>query len=172
MNQYNSPALTEFSAPFPLVRTCLLVDVPVQTVVLQDKPVLFPFLGEVSLGVSLPPQPALAVPSAQRLAGDPPPAQGGQAATCPTSQGENEPLRRQKLENSLRVCSPLFFFRLFEDDCWYVCVDQKEDKCQAVCETKQNLRHNNTLHSVTQHNTINAMPARILLLVHLLQRPP
>lgn len=90
----------------------------------------------------------------------------------PRAKGENEPLRRQKLENSLRVCSPLFFFRLFEDDCWYVCVHQKEDKCQAVCETKQNLRHNNTLHSVTQHNTINAMPARILLLVHLLQRPP
>lgn len=61
--------------------TCLFVDVPVQAVVLEDKPVLLPFLGKVTLRVSLSPQPALAVSSAQSLAGNTPPTQGGQTAS-------------------------------------------------------------------------------------------
>jgi len=67
--------------------TYLLVDVPVQAVVLENKPVLLPLLREVTLGISLPPQPALAVSSAQRLAGNTPPAQGGQ--TSPWSGKKN-----------------------------------------------------------------------------------
>lgn len=61
-------------------QTCLLIDVPVQAVILENKPVLLPLLRKVTLRISLSPQPALAVSSAQRLAGNTPPTQGGQTS--------------------------------------------------------------------------------------------
>lgn len=66
--------------------TCLFIDVPVQAVVLQDKPVLLPFLRKVTLCISLSPQPALAVSSAQSLAGNTPPTQGGQTASWTSTE--------------------------------------------------------------------------------------
>lgn len=64
------------------VLTHLFIDVPVQAVILQDKPVLLPLLREVALGVSLSPQPAFAVSSAQGLAGNTPPTERGQRSAC------------------------------------------------------------------------------------------
>lgn len=77
--------------------TRLLVDVPVQAVVLQHEPVLLPFVGEVSLGVPLPPQPALAVAPAQRLAGDASPAQRGQTPSWETWE-------KTDLSSSIKAC--------------------------------------------------------------------
>lgn len=53
-----------------IARSHLLVPVPVQTAALQNEPVLLPPLGEIRFSVLLLPQPALAVPLAQVLAGD------------------------------------------------------------------------------------------------------
>lgn len=55
----------------------LFVDVPVQAVVLQNEPVLLPFMRKVTFGVPLAPQPAFAVASAKRLAGNAAAAQVG-----------------------------------------------------------------------------------------------
>lgn len=41
----------------------LFIDIPIQRCVLQDKPVFFPFLGEITLGIFLFPKPAFTVPS-------------------------------------------------------------------------------------------------------------
>lgn len=62
--------------------THLLVHVPVETGVLQDKPVLLPFLRKVAFGVFLLPEPAFAVSPAQILAGDSSLADGGQRSGC------------------------------------------------------------------------------------------
>lgn len=60
------------------VRTYVLVCVPVQGGILQDEPVLFPFLGEISFGILFLPEPALAVTVAQVLAGNASPAHAGE----------------------------------------------------------------------------------------------
>lgn len=62
--------------------TRLFVDVPVQAVILQNKPVLLPLLRKVALGIPLSPQPAFAVSSAESLAGNTPPTEGGQRSSC------------------------------------------------------------------------------------------
>lgn len=66
---------------FSFTKAHLFVDVPVQAVVLQDEPVLLPLMGEVSLGIPLPPQPTLAVAPAERLAGNTSPTQRGQTSS-------------------------------------------------------------------------------------------
>lgn len=58
--------------------TYILVCVPVQGGILQNEPVLFPFLGEITFGILFLPEPALAVAVAQVLAGDAPPAHAGE----------------------------------------------------------------------------------------------
>lgn len=64
-----------------MTKTYLLVNVPVEAIVFQNKPILLPLLRKVTLGISLSPQPALTVSSAQGLAGNTPPTQGGQTAS-------------------------------------------------------------------------------------------
>lgn len=64
------------------VLTHLFIDVPVQAVILQNKPVLLPLLRKVTLGISLSPQPAFAVSSAESLAGNTPPTERGQRSAC------------------------------------------------------------------------------------------
>lgn len=68
--------------------TYILVCVPVQGGILEDEPVLFPFLGEVTLGILFLPEPALAVAVAQVLAGDSPPAHAGQGTPWDRASGE------------------------------------------------------------------------------------
>lgn len=50
----------------------ILVGVPVEAGLFEDKPVFPPFLSEVAFGILLLPQPALTVPVAQVLTGDSP----------------------------------------------------------------------------------------------------
>lgn len=61
-----------------MVCTYILVCVPVQGGVLQNEPVLFPFLGEITFGILFLPEPALAVAVPQVLAGNSSPAHAGQ----------------------------------------------------------------------------------------------
>lgn len=63
----------------------VLVRVPVEAGLFEDKPVFPPFLGEVAFSILLLPQPALTVSMAQVLTGNPPstgtskgPCKGGQ----------------------------------------------------------------------------------------------
>lgn len=63
----------------------VLVGVPVETGLFEDEPVLPPFLGEVSFGVLLLPQPALAVTVAQVLTGNSP-STGTSEGTCRESK--------------------------------------------------------------------------------------
>lgn len=79
---------------FPL--THLFIDVPVQAVILQNKPVLLPFLRKVTFGISLSPQPAFAVSSAQSLAGNTPPTERGQRSACNHTAGKGR-WRSQKV---------------------------------------------------------------------------
>lgn len=77
--------------------TRLLVDVPVQTVVLQDEPVLLPLVRKITLSVSLPPQPALTVSSTQSFAGNTSTTQGRQTPPCnDTERNHGETERRRE----------------------------------------------------------------------------
>lgn len=74
--------VNKMSSMLLFLLTHLLVDVPVQAVILQNKPVLLPLLRKVTLGVPLSPQPAFAVASAESLAGNTPPTERGQRSAC------------------------------------------------------------------------------------------
>lgn len=82
--------------------TYLFIDVPVQAVVFQNKPVLLPFLRKVTLCISLSPQPTLAVSSAQRLAGNTPPTQRGQTSSW-NNMEEMWRQRNSRTENDLKT---------------------------------------------------------------------
>lgn len=65
-------------APSASRTTHFLVHVPVEAGILQDEPVLLPFLRKVAFGILLLPEPAFAVSSTQVFAWDSPLADGGQ----------------------------------------------------------------------------------------------
>lgn len=70
--------------------TYILVCVPVQGGILQNEPVLFPFLGEISLGILFLPEPALAVAVPQVLAGNAPPAHAGEGTAWEHPGGDTD----------------------------------------------------------------------------------
>lgn len=88
------------------LQSYILVGVPVETGLFEDEPVFPPLLGEVPFSILLLPQPALTVPMAQVLTGDPPAAGARQRACTWRNQVNHTRLRSCTLQSHLKQKTP------------------------------------------------------------------